>query len=299
MVKLVAAVLLALALVGVVASAVLIVDASESCAIVEVGQVVGQAHTGFQLVWPLITSVSCYPRQVHIYQTVVDAKGDADYVDFPVEIKTGDGQTAYVEFNLVYYVPPENVEKIRREVASNEDELVTRVVGNYSRTVPRDLAPDYTASQLYGIGRVDYEGEIDKQLRVIFASYGVVLDRFALRDVNFDDEYEKTIEGQQISREQIETEGYKADAAVFTARQTAALAKGEADAEIERARGHAEAVRIQASADAESIEIRGSALQKFPEVLNLEYIKVLPTAQWMLIPWDQITPFMPLPGPVQ
>lgn len=291
---LIAIIVVAVLLLGGLVPSIRIVDANETCAITVLGDVVGEAKTGFQLVKPYITSLDCYPRQVNVYSTAQNAEGDTDYTDYPVEIKTADGQTAYVEFNVSWSVPHGNAVQIRSEVAANVKDLVSRVIGNYARSVPRDLGPQFTAEQLYGVGRTDYEKIISEELALIYADYGVVLDRFVLRDINFDPDYETAIEAQQIARERIETEGYNADAAVNTARGVAAAAKGQADAEIQLAIGYAESVRIRAAADAEAMELRGEALQNNPQILNLEFIEALESANWMMVPWDEIQGYLPV-----
>lgn len=286
-----------LALVG-IGSSIRIVDAKEVCAITQLGTVTGAARTGFQLVTPFITNLDCYPRQVNVYQAAQDAQGQTDFLDYPVEIKTGDGQTAHLDFNVSFYVPDgESAVNIRKGVASDIDTLVNRVIAIYARSVPRDLGPQFTAEELYGTGRAEYEQLIEDELRKIYADYDVELDRFVLRDINFSPEYEASIEAQQIARERIETEGFNALAAVETANGVAATAKGEADAEIERAKGYAEALRIKSAADAEAIRLKGEALRINPQVLNLEFIQALPSSNWMMIPWDQVAPYMPVdPG---
>ncbi len=272
------------------------VDTNETCAIVTLGKVSGIAGTGWNFRVPFITGFSCYNRQSVVYQTTDGAQGDADYLDFPVEIKTSDGQTANIEFNLSFHVDPENVIKVRSTVANDMRSLVTRIVANFSRSIPRDLSAKYSASTLYGIGRVDYGNEIEDLLIPLFSEYGVTLDEFELRDINFDEDYEVAIEQQQIARENIETAQFQAQQAEYEADRTAVLARGEADAEIQRARGDAEALRINAAAQADAINLTGAALEQNPLVLQLNFIESLESANWMLVPWEQIQPFLPLEG---
>ena len=87
------------------------------------GNVVGEARPGMQMVNPFNHKV-CYPAQSVLFQTAGDINGDgrvdsqADYSDFPVEIKTLDGQSAMVEFNLKFHVEPACASVIRSDVAS-------------------------------------------------------------------------------------------------------------------------------------------------------------------------------------
>lgn len=274
-----------------------IVDQAEACAVVRLGRVVGVAEPGLHFVVPFVTSYDCYRSQHTLYQTAEGAMGNADYLDVPVEIKTGDGQTAEVLANTVFQIQPENVVRIRTEVGDDMDAVVRRVVANFGRSVPRSLAPNYTATQLYGIGRNDFSDEILENLAISFAENGVELVSFEIRDINFDPNYEQTIEDQQIARERIEKAQFEAQSAVFEAQRIAELAKGDAQATIERARGDAESQKIRASAEAEAIRLRGEALRDNPTVLQLEFVQQLGTSEWMMVPWEQVQGLLPLQPP--
>ena len=58
-----------------------------------------------------------------------------------------------------------------------------------------------------------------------------------LRKIDFDTDYVTAIELQQIAQIGIETAEFEAQAAVFEADRIGELARGEADATIERAKG--------------------------------------------------------------
>lgn len=289
-----------------------IIDASKSCAWVRFGKVVGEAKTGMQFTNPF-NAKACYPRQSVLFQTAKDETGDgrvdsqADYYDFPVEIKTSDGQSAMVEFNLKFHVEPSCAVTLRNEVASNTNDLVMRVVNNFSRSMPRDIAPLYTAQELYGQQRVDYERDIrnglpetDDRPAIIgleakFLEDCVVLDEFLLRDINFDPAYEATMEQKQIQMENVTVQKFVADQAVENKRATVTNAVAAADAAIETARGQAETVRLMAIAEAEAMRAKGKALQEYPEMIQLKFFDALGTANWSLIPWDSVGGYMPLP----
>ena len=294
-----------------------IVDVAKSCTWVRLGNVVGEAKPGFQFTNPLNTKV-CYPRQSVLFQTAGDVTGNgkvdssADFYDFPVEIKTFDGQSATVEFNLTFHVEPGCAGVIRAEFANDIDDLVTRVVNNFSRSLPRDIAPLYNATELYGQQRVDYEYDIrygvpewvnDKGevvppiigLEERFDEKCVVLDEFLLRDINFDPAYESIMESKQVAMEGITVQKFIADQAVQDARATVTKAQKSADAQIEKARGDAETTRLMAIAEADAMRVKGQALKDFPEMIQLKFFDALSTAEWSLIPWDSVGGYMPLP----
>lgn len=299
----IAIVALAVVFVGGVAS-IRIIDAAKTCAWVRLGTVIGEAKTGFQFTHPLNDAV-CYPRQSVLFQTAADVTGDgkvdsqADYYDFPVEIKTLDGQSAMLEFNLKFHVEPGCASVLRTSIASNTSDLVVRVVNNFSRSIPRDLAPAYTATRLYGIDRNVYEKDIRDTLDPLFTANCVSLDEFILRDINFDAEYEATMEQKQIQYENITVQKHIADQAVENARATVTNAQAQADAAIEAARGQAETTRLMAIAEAEAMRVKGQALQDYPEMMSLKFFDALSTANWSLIPYDSIQGYLPIQPQVQ
>lgn len=275
------------------------IDVGQSCVWVRFGKVIGEAKPGIQLV-NMFNEKACYPRQSMLFQTAADVTGDgkvdsdADYKDFPVEIKTSDGQSALVEFNLKFHVQPVCAVTIRENIASNTEDLVIRVVNNFSRSIPRDLAPLYTATQLYGKDRILFEEEIKQALDPKFTENCVVLDEFILRDINFDQDYEATMEQKQIQMENIAVQKFVADQAVQNARATVTNAQAQADATIEAARGQAETVKLLAIAEADAMEIKGQALRDYPEMLKLKFFDALTTSNWSLIPWDSVSGYMPI-----
>jgi regulator of protease activity HflC (stomatin/prohibitin superfamily) len=297
------------------ASSIRIIDVSKSCAWVRFGQVMGEAQPGFQLT-NMFNHAVCYPKQSVLFQTAGDVNGDgrvdsqADYFDFPVEIKTSDGQSAMLEFNLKFHVEPSCAVTIRTNIASNTQDLVMRVVNNYSRSIPRDIAPNYSATELYGQQRVDYEKDIrvgvqangDRPaimgLEEIFATDCVVLDEFILRDINFDPAYEQVMENKQIEMENVTVQKHIAEQAIENAKATVTNAQAQADAQIETARGQAETTRLMAIAEAEAMRVKGQALKDYPEMMSLKFFDALSTSNWSLVPWSQMQGYMPIQPPV-
>jgi regulator of protease activity HflC (stomatin/prohibitin superfamily) len=278
------------------------VDASQSCAWVRFGKVIGEAATGFQFTNPF-NSKACYPRQSILFQTAADATGDgkvdskADYFDFPVEIKTSDGQSAMLEFNLKFHVEPACAVTIRKTIATSQNDLVMRVVNNFSRSIPRDIAPEFTATQLYGKDRNIYEANIKAALIPLFTASCVSLDEFILRDINFDQKYEDTMEQKQIQMENVTVQKHIAEQAVENAKATVTNAQAAADAQIESARGQAETTRLMAIAEAEAIRVKGDALKLNPAMLSYKFFDALAVTK-SLVPWSAIQGYLPLPTPL-
>ena len=272
------------------------VDQGETCVVTTFGKVSHIAGPGLNMRWPLIQSFNCFSSRMLIYETSdVPGESRADFTDVVVEANTNDGQQMQVRYGISFHVDPDKAILVYTEVARDNHGLVERVVKFHSRSKVRLTLQEHKAGKLYSGDIVGVQTEIETQLRELFKADHITLDAFVLRKISFDPDYIASIEQQQISKENIETKSYDAQAAVYTAQETAALATGDANAEIERAKGHSESVKIQAAADAESINLRGESLKNYPQILSLEFFEALKTINWALVPWDQIAPFMPIP----
>ena len=273
-----------------------IVSPGEVGVVVRMGKAIRTLEPGVHVVgpWPFY-KITKYPTHVVTYQTTDDHNkdgkldekdGSADYLDYPIEIKTEDGQTAYVYLNVNCRVKPQYALKIRQDIARSSQELVDRVIKFYVRSVTRNKASYFSAEELYTHGRLQYQNEVLQSLREKTEPVGIEIVDVALRDVNFSPEYEEAIEQQQIARERIETAQYEAEVAKHEAERQKELAKGEAEAQV-----------ILAEAEAKSIEVRGKALKKYPQVIQLNFIEALKAIDWMMVPSNGMEWLLPLPNP--
>lgn len=274
------------------------VDAGETCAITVWGKLQGQASSGLHWRTPLITHYRCYTQRGVVYEASANPDtSEADYTDFVVEAQTSDGQQIDVTYSVRFYVSPENVQSVYADVAESMDLVAERVVKFHSRSVVRLTMQEYPASDLYTGSIAGVQVEIASQLMGLFQASGVTLDSFVLRKIDFDPDFIQAIEAQQIARENIETANFQAQSAEFEADRIGVLARGEADAAIERARGEAQRQRLLAEAEAYSITVRGEALRDNPSLVQWEFVRNLATAKWMILPDTGITPLLPVPEP--
>lgn len=270
------------------------VDQGETCVIVTLGKVTGYAPTGVSWKFRGTNRYFCFPSRNVMYQVAQNAEGNADFMDYPIGANTSDGQKVELTANVTFHVEPEDVEFVYSEVGQTMDDVKERVVANFTRSMVRNIVPNYEALDLYTSGRVNLEEELREALAIMFAERGVTLDDFQLRSISFDADYAQVLENKQVALENVHVKEYEAQQAVYEAKRTAELAKGEANAAIERARGDAQAVILSAEAEARAIVLRGEALRDNPEILQLEFIQNLATAKWLMLPSEGITPFLPL-----
>ena len=277
------------------------VDAGEACAVTQFGELTGRADPGVHIRWPF-EAYHCYSTRAVVYEASEDPENsDADFVEGWVDTQTADGQEIKVPFHVSFSVPQENVRAVYRDIAQNMDHVVVRVVTFHSRPLVRQIARDFTASQLYGGPTFSFdndgdivriEGEVDQLpefehrvvevLGAVFEESGLELIAVRISKPEFQADYVNAIEEKQIAFERIQTE-----------RNNAAAAAQEARAEVERAKGRAESVRQEAQAEADAIEARGQALQQYPEILQLEFVQSLGSST-IYLPSGNIEYLLPL-----
>jgi regulator of protease activity HflC (stomatin/prohibitin superfamily) len=265
------------------------------------GAVTGRVmYPGLNWRVPLIEGVVRYRTQEIIYQTADQGESQADYVDFPTDTTTADGQQIILKYSIRFRIDPERVAWIANNIG-NEIEMVEKVVKFHSRILARNIPKEYEALDLYTGNIQDVQERFEEQLAPLFAEKGVILDSFGLRKIEFTDDYKQAVEQKQIEAEKVITEQNRAEQAVYQAKAQVERAKGEAQSTIERAKGDAEKVKLLAEAEAEAIQIKGEALAEYPAIIQLRFVESLSDPQgnvtWGIMPPGSFVPFLNLtPG---
>ena len=274
------------------------VDAGTVVVVKRFGGLTGQVfEPGLHWRAPFIDQIVTIPTVVQSYETS-DNPGisGADYTDLPVNAQTVDGQQITIKYTVLFRIPPDQAVDIVQNVGRTR-EVVENVVKAHSRNLTRLSAQSHTAEDLYsGEGIFAYEDDVREALAEEFEKYGVLLDDFLVRKIDFDTEYINAIEQQQIAQEAIETAQYQADAAEYEKQRQIRLAEAEAEGIKLQAAAEAERMRLLADAEAYSIEARGEALKEYPELVQWEFVRNLEGIQWGILPGEGITPLMPLPS---
>ena len=265
------------------------------------GAVTGRImHPGLNWKIPLVEGVVKYRTQEIIYQTADQGEAQADYVDFPTDTTTADGQQIILKYSIRFRIDPERVDWIANNIG-DEREAVEKVVKFHSRILARNIPKEYEALDLYTGNIQEVQDRFQEQLAPLFAEKGVILDSFGLRKIEFTEDYKQAVEQKQIEAENVITEQNRAQQAIYRAQAGVELAKGDAQSTIERARGDAEKVKLLAEAEAEAIQIKGEALSKYPAIIQLQFVESLSDPQgrvtWGIMPPGSFVPFLNLtPG---
>lgn len=246
---------------------------------------------------PFIDQIVSIPTVVRSYETSDDpAASSSNYRDYPVTAQTVDGQQITIKYTVLFRIPPEKAVEIVQNVGVLE-EVVANIVKAHSRNLARLWAQSHTAEDLYsGEGIFSYEDEVEKALAGEFEKFGVTLDDFLVRKIDFDEDYIRAIEQQQIAEEAIETAQYQADAAEYEKQREIRLAEADAEGTKLQAAADAERQRLLAEAEAYGIQIRGQTLREYPEIVQWEFVRNLTAVQWGILPSEGLTPLIPLPA---
>ncbi len=246
---------------------------------------------------PFIDQIVIIPTVVQSYETSDDpGASNADYRDYPVTAQTVDGQQITIKYTVLFRLPSRKTADIVQNVG-RLPEVVENVVKAHSRNLARLWAQSHTAEDLYsGEGIFTYQDAVRDTLEQEFEKYGVLLDDFLVRKIDFDPDYIAAIEQQQIAQEAIETAKYQSDAAEYEKERQIRLAEAEAERIKLLAGADAERQRLLADSEAYSIQARGKALQEFPEVVQWEFVRNLQNIQWGILPSEGLTPLIPIPS---
>ncbi len=246
---------------------------------------------------PFADSVVSMPTTVQSYETSTSQEtSNADYTDSPVSAQTVDGQQISIKYTVLFRIQPENAVDVTQNIGSLQ-EIVENVVKAHSRNLARLWAQSHTAEDLYsGEGIFSYEDEVHNALQKECENYDVFLADFLVRKVDFDEDYIRAIEQQQIAEEAIETARYQSEAAEFEKASQIRLSEAAAEGTKLQAAADAERQRLLAEAEAYGIQIRGQTLREYPEIVQWEFVRNLESVRWGLLPSDGLTPLIPLPS---
>jgi regulator of protease activity HflC (stomatin/prohibitin superfamily) len=213
-----------------------------------------------------------------------------------VTAQTVDGQQISVKYTVLFRIQPENAVSVAQNIGRPR-EVVENVVKAHSRSLARLWAQSFTAEDLYsGEGIFSYENQVKSALQQQCEKYGVFLADFLVRKVDFDEDYIRAIEQQQIAEEAIETARYQSEAAEFEKASQIRLAEAAAEGTKLQAAADAERQRLLADAEAYGIQIRGQTLREYPEIVQWEFVRNLESVRWGILPGDGLTPLIPLPS---
>jgi regulator of protease activity HflC (stomatin/prohibitin superfamily) len=183
------------------------VDPGQVKVVKQFGEIVRVNTEGLNWITPLIQTTETYDIRTKTYE--VSGNPDttnADYPDWSVSAQTTDGQQISINYTVKFRVDATRIATILREFG-NLNAVVENIVKADSRSWVRKLAQNYEAESLFsGEGVLLFETQVSDTLKDLYAAQNVILVEFLIRKIDFDANYVKTIEDQQIAQEQMRRE---------------------------------------------------------------------------------------------
>jgi regulator of protease activity HflC (stomatin/prohibitin superfamily) len=157
-----------------------------------------------------------------------------------------DLQAVHVEMVLNYRLDPSKATEVYQRIGPN---YASVIIDPAAQEVLKANTALHVATEILQ-KRPLIKVDVQKDLAIWLAKYGIELKEASLANIRFDPAYEKAIEAKQIEEQKAEQKRYELIQAQRQAEIAAAQAKGQGDAARERAKGEADATRIRGEAEA-------------------------------------------------
>jgi regulator of protease activity HflC (stomatin/prohibitin superfamily) len=266
-------------LLAVVGASVRTIQAGTVGVVKRLGRVSGEVlDPGLHFIVPFTDSVIVYNTKDIVYEVAPADKhagSHADYVDFPVDSTTQDGQQVIMSYSIRFRIIREQTVRIANELG-DEAAVVEKVIKFHSRVVARQVPRNFKASELYTGDVAKAQLAIEEELRPLFQEKGLSLEAFGIREITFSPDYIQAVEQKQIEREKVMTEQHRAEQAEY----------------------RKQAVITEAQGAAEAIRLKGEALKDNPNIVQLEFVNAIrdpnSAVKLMVIPSGSVLPILDL-----
>jgi regulator of protease activity HflC (stomatin/prohibitin superfamily) len=156
-----------------------------------------------------------------------------------------DLQAVHVEMVLNFRLLPNKATEVYQSIGPNFSSVI---IDPAAQEVLKANTALHVATEILQ-QRPLIKADVQKDLTIWLAKYGIELKEASLANIRFDPAYEKAIEAKQIEEQKAEQKRYELIQAQRQAEIAAAQAKGQGDAARERAKGEADATRIRGEAE--------------------------------------------------
>ncbi len=260
-------------------SAATVVEVGTVGVVKRLGRVTGVVlDPGLHFIVPFTDAVIVYNTKEVVYETAPIEKqstSNADYIDYPVDSTTNDGQQVLISYSIRFHILRDQTTAIANTLG-DEGAAVEKVIKFHSRVIARQVPRNFRASELYTGDVARVQQDIEDELRPLFLNNGLFLDAFGIREIAFSEEYVRAVEEKQIEQERVITEQNRAQQAEYIKQGTITEAQGEAEA----------------------IRLRGEALAKNPDIVQLEFVNAIRDPQssvkLIVVPLGSVLPILNL-----
>lgn len=227
-------------------------------------------YPGIHFVMPYVETVYRYSTLEQVYTMSIRHEEGTRLGDDSLWSPTLEGLQVGIDSSTRYKVNPAMAPYLHNNLRDYNNILVRPTI----RSIVRLHVSQYNVTDVYGPKRAEIQANIEKAIRERFEPSGLLLLSFDIRNVNFSEEYAKSIEQKQIAQQQSEQMQFVLDKERREAERKRIEASGIKDAAVIRAEGEAEA-----------LELINQVIKENPALLTYRYIeKLAPNLQVMMLP---------------
>lgn len=208
---------LLLALIFVLSSFFVIVNAGERGVLMKFGQVQKRVLTeGIHVIIPLVDTVE--KLSVRIQKQEISA-----------EASSKDLQDVFTDVALNWHLIPEKANLIFQQIG-NKNQIIDRIINPAVEEVLKAVVAEYTAEEII-TKRRQVKTEVDTFLTERLTPYYLAVDDISLVHVHFSEKFGEAVETKQIAEQEAKKAGFMAIKAAKEAEARVNLARGEAEAQ--------------------------------------------------------------------
>ena len=180
----------------------------------------------------------------------------------PFTFQTSDSMDVRARVGVEYYVEPEKVSKIFQTYRKGVDEITAVNLRQNISDALINHSGKMDINAMAAGGKMALLEQVTKDLKAKLDPVGIRIVKLSwLSDMDYPEQVKSSINAK-----------IEATQRALLRENEIAQSKAEAQKAIEQSRGVAESTMIRAKAEADAIAMRGDALRKNPEVLQLEAI---------------------------
>ncbi len=210
---------------------IVIIDAGEVGVQILFGKVQQRTlKAGINFVNPFIDIVK-YPTRVQEYTMAIAGSEGRQRGDDSIRVRTLDGLEVGVDLTVWWMIDPESVNNIYADLAKSVIDLETKIIRPAIRTMVRDTAALYKMDALYTSKRAEFSEKIDLDLKAIFKTKNVMVDKVLVRNITLPAIVENAIQEKMRAKQEEEAMEYKKNIASRQAEIKEIEARGLANAQ--------------------------------------------------------------------
>ena len=199
-------------------------------------------------------------QQTQVWTKNVD---EGSLTDDSVTFQSEKGLSVNSDISVVYSVDPKKVSVLFQKFRKGIDEITHTFLRSAVRDALVRSAGTKSIESIYGAGKADLINEVESKVRAETADLGIIIEHiYFIGDMRLPPSITAAINANAVASQMTAQREQEVQQVKFEADKKVAEAKGEADSTL-----------LRANAEAAAIKIKGDALSKNPEVLELSKIE--------------------------